>query len=108
MINQRRIKRFNLKLKALIEVLKGDPSNGQLKMETANVSSAGAYLKTNQPLPIGTELRIKLVLSLNKLQELKGANALIHFNGSVIRSDEDGIGVCFDDECRIQSLPENR
>ena len=74
----------------------------------SNVCSGGAYFRTAQPLPVGTEISAHLVLPLEKLKKLPRtfAKVQIHLTGKVLRAEPNGMGVCFDKDYQIQSWKE--
>lgn len=100
---RRRRERFTFELPAQILVGKNGHSES-FESRTRDVSSGGAFFETDQPLAIGTELKIELVLSLEKLRKIQGKHALIKLSGKVVRTEEGGVGVCFDESYRISPL----
>jgi len=61
-------------------------------------------LDTTQPLPEGTEVKIDLVLPLDKLRKLeKGVkHAYIKVRGTVLRTESTGMAICFDEDYQIR------
>jgi len=106
MDNMRRLSRYSAELKTIVQVLSGEDEGKTFEMITSNVSSSGAFIKTECPLPVGSELKVKIILPLSKLSHLGGKDSLIQFNGSVTHTDKDGMGVCFDEDVEIGGLPE--
>ena len=50
----------------------------------------------------GTELKMDLILELDRLHELGGRQSHIHVSGLVIRTDQQqGMAVCFDRKYKI-------
>ena len=103
MNNQRRIERFDLELPATIELLEADQEETVYNLLTKNVCSGGAYFHTLEPLPEGTQVKIDLVLPLDKLKKLKDEyrQAYIKVTGKVLRSESEGMAICFDDDFQI-------
>jgi len=74
----------------------------------ANLSGGGAFLQTRQQLPLATKVglefqvsiadvkRLKLLLSIDALRNLRQERVLVRATGVVIRQEEDGVGVIFD------------
>ncbi|MBW1709624.1 MAG: PilZ domain-containing protein [Deltaproteobacteria bacterium] len=104
--NERRaIERFSLELPGQISI--SDKGNEEsINLLTKDICAGGAFFHTEQPLPIGTSVRIDLVLSLEKLKKLEGRKALIKVSGQVIRSDTQGMAICFNKDYQLTPLHE--
>jgi hypothetical protein len=105
MLEKRRLERFDLKLPATIEFINDDRKEKVLSLLTENVCSGGAYFHTIQPLPKGTQVMIDLVLPLDRLRTLKKEHkrAYIKVTGRVLRSESEGMAICFDEDYHITS-----
>jgi len=68
---------------------------------TSNICSDGAFFKTEKPLSVGTDVKIDLIIHLDRLKKLKGKKSRIDVSGSVIRTDQQGMAICFDKKYRI-------
>ena len=103
MSNQRKVERFDLELPATIELLDEDREEKVYNLLTKNVCSGGAYFHTSQPLPEGTQVKIDLVLPLEKLKKLQKNHkqAYIKVTGKVLRSELEGMAICFDKDFQI-------
>jgi len=103
MKDKRRVERFDLELPATIELLTPGKEKRLLNPLTSNISSGGAYFHTTQPLPEGTQVKIDLVLPLEKLRKLKKEHkqAYIKVTGTVLRSESEGMAICFDEDYQI-------
>ena len=97
MKERRKIQRIELSTPARIEALVKGGKKISLKAETKDISSHGAYFLTKDRVEENTKLDIELLLSMGKLLELlKGKKQIrIVIQGTVIRSDQDGIAVSF-------------
>ncbi|MBW2623862.1 MAG: PilZ domain-containing protein [Deltaproteobacteria bacterium] len=106
MVNNRRLERFNLRLPVTIEVVSDNEDHDRkvLNLLTQNACSGGAYFHTDQPLPEGTQVKIDLVLSIDTLKKIEGKQAFIKVNGSVIRTESNGMAICFDENYSIKSV----
>lgn len=107
--NQRKSKRFNLELAAGVEVETSDQENEEKVSQICNfvtrdICSGGAFFYTAHPLPEGTEVKIELVLDLDKLKKLKGEKAFISTKGKVLRVEPEGMAICFEKNYKIGSL----
>ena len=103
MPEKRSLKRFDLVLPAAIELLHEDHKERTVNLVTTNVCSGGAYFHTTQPLPEGTQVKIDLVLPLDKLRKLKKEHkkAFIKVTGKVLRTESEGMAICFDKDYQI-------
>ena len=103
MIEKRRLERFDLHIPATIEFLNLDHKEKIHNFLTTNICSGGAYFHTTQPLPQGTQVKIDLVLPLDKLRKLKKEHkqAYIKVTGKVLRSESEGMDICFDEDYQI-------
>ena len=103
MTDKRRLERFDLELPATIELLISDQEKSLVNLLTTNISSGGAYFHTPQPLPKGTQVKIDLVLPLDKLRKLKDEHkqAYIKVTGTVLRSESEGMAICFEEDYQI-------
>jgi len=103
MKDKRRLERFDLELPATIELLTPDQEKSLINLLTSNICSGGAYFHTTQPLPEGTQVKIDLVLPLDKLRTLKKEHkkAYIKVTGRVLRSESEGMAICFDEDYQI-------
>jgi len=103
MTDKRRLERFDLELPATIELLTSDQEKSLVNLPTTNISSGGAYFHTPQPLPKGTQVKIDLVLPLDKLRKLKDEHkqAYIKVTGTVLRSGSEGMAIFFDEDYQI-------
>lgn len=111
MRNERRTQdRVSLAIKARLTARTFAKANADGERETviANLSGGGAFLQSQQKLPLATKValaftlsmseikRLKLLLSINALRNLKQEQVLLEATGVVIRQEEDGVGVIFD------------
>jgi len=104
---KRKVERFSLKLPGRIFMAEGD-GNRILELLTRDISAGGAFFYTDQPLPLGTEVKIDLVLPLNELKKLESNKALIKVTGTVIRCEDTGMAVCFNQDYQLSPLSVNQ
>ena len=109
-IEKRRLERFSLKLPARLFVVDENQDKETIDLVTSDICSGGAFVETHQRLPVGTEVKIDLILPLDELkkelEKLKGRKTLIKVSGAVIRSNERGLAICFDERFRILPIRE--
>ena len=101
-LERRREERFELELPAIIRV--AQPEKSTLELVTRNVCSGGAYFHTSQPLQEGTDVKIDLVLDLEKLKSLKDdyKQVYVELKGTVIRSESEGMSIRFNQDYQFR------
>lgn len=104
MKEKRTLQRFDLEIPAKIESMTSDQEKRLLNLLTSNICSGGAFFHTTQPLPEGTQVKIDLVLPLDKLKQLKDdcKQAYIMVTGRVLRSESEGMAILFDKDYLIR------
>ena len=103
---KRKLERFDLTIPARIGLTTADQAGEEkkiLNVLTSDICSGGAFFHTTQPLPKGTEVRIDLVLPLDRLKELlgKSRHAYIQVTGTVLRSETKGMAICFNKDYQM-------
>ena len=102
-IEKRRLERFDLQLPAKIEVV--TPEGEEiLDLMTSDISSGCAFFHTEQPLAEGTDVKIDLVLPIEKLKEIQDEyqQVYIKITGIVLRSEPRGMAIYFNKDYSIQ------
>ena len=98
---KRKMERFSLELPTCLIVNNSNRKQETLELQTSNVCEGGAFVKTDEPLSIGTKVGINMICSLERLKKFRGKKSLINLSGSVIRTDEKGMAICFDEKYTI-------
>ena len=98
---RRKMERFSLELPTYLSSAVERKNQESIEFPTNNVCAGGAFFKTEKPLSVGTDLRIALIISLNKLKKLEGKMSRIDVSGSVIRIDKKGMAVRFNERFKI-------
>ena len=98
--------RFDLKVPALLGIIgSGLGNNEELSLTTTNICAGGAFLVTNDRLPLGTRVKKDFILSIDKLKELLDSNrSRIKVEGEVIRTEKSGVEVRFDEDYEIMPV----
>lgn len=109
-VNQdhRRLERFAVQLPATISTSGSALDQNVLALQTVDISSSGAFFQTASPMPVGSEVKIELVVDLEKLRQMSGQHARIQVSGYVVRVKENGMAVCFDEEYQILPVTEKK
>lgn len=101
-IDERKLERFTLELVASISITSEEGAEKNLKFNTSDISAGGAFFSTEQPLPVGTKIKIDMILPLDKLKKLKGKQAKIVVSGAVVRIDQEGMAISFKKDYQIK------
>jgi len=105
LVEKRAMERFPLTLPARVTPMDNE-DHDTLELLTSDICAGGAFFQTETPLSPGTEVKIDLVLPLEKLKELAGKKAHIKVSGFVIRTTAKGMAICFEPEYEIRPWPE--
>jgi len=115
-IDQRLQKRFSMKLP--VRVLTGSKTDLIVCFEgvIANISSGGAFIATDSPLPISSRVHLEFLISLQELKKLKFVLSFdtlrrykdrpvwVKASGVIIRHERDGMAIIFDDDYMLSPL----
>ena len=95
--DKRKLERFHLQVSAQIESMEVTESDQPIDLMTVDISSGGAFFPTEQPLPPGTRVTVRLVLPLEKLQVMEQINkkVTVTLEGTVLRTEPKGMAVSF-------------
>ena len=105
MKEKRKIERFDLHLETFWNVLNKGIVDKTPMLLTRNISSEGAYLTTNNPLPVGTNMDLNFFLSQQGLsKDSKDKKIKIWTRGKVIRTEEGGMAVRFEEQSKVSQL----
>lgn len=96
--------RFDLELPAWISVTDENGKPETFKVVTRNICAGGAYLQTDKPLPVGTEVEMDLILPLDRLHKLGARPSRIDVSGAVVREESQGVAVSFDKRYQISPV----
>ncbi len=98
-MERRVVTRYNLQVPAHVEIVPSDGEVQSFEWKTRDVSSSGAFLLTEgHALENGTDLKVNLFLN-----SFSGAGSWVTMNGQVVRSESEGVGVCFDGQYQFVS-----
>jgi hypothetical protein len=104
MKERRRFERYSLTLPARLE---SDDRVGRVPggLMTSNISAGGAYVMTTVPPRQGMEVRMEIILPFNNLKKVKvEKDACVMITGKVVRAEEAGMAVQFNDDCNIMPV----
>jgi len=105
MMEKRSVERFDLEIETLLHVRNEAITDIPPVLFSRDISCAGVFLVTDNPLPIGTSLDLNLLLSTHELgNKPKDERINLSTSGRVIRTDEQGMAVEFDKLFKISQL----
>jgi hypothetical protein len=95
------MERFSFELPALLSTVDKSGQPKAFEVMTKNICAGGAFFITDKPLSVGTDVKMDLIISLKKVNKISNKKAHINVSGSVIRTDEKGMAICFDEKYTI-------
>lgn len=109
--------RFFFNLKARISYQFFDEATTKaIETVAANISAGGAFLQTQRPLPLSGKVQVefllsgedlkklKFILSMSTLLSMSGNNAWVKATGIVIRRENHGVAVIFDQNYQLTPM----
>jgi hypothetical protein len=115
-IERREQKRFSLNLQAKISYRHSTDHTPVIDTVTANISSGGAFVRTDHKFPLAAKVkiefylsvedlkRLRFILSLDSLKQLTGKNIWVSASGIVIRREAEGVGIIFDTDYQFTPM----
>ena len=102
---RREMERFDLGLFSRVQVQSGRRAPEIMELVTQNVCAGGAYFNTSDPLSSGTRVSLYMTLEV-PVQQNRSSNHLtrIEISGKIIRSEEHGMAIQFDNGYKILPL----
>ena len=114
---QRTQERFILQLPAKLSTESGFEGN-KITDETviANISASGAFLFTKRKLPLASKVyieffidledlkKLRFILSLDSLKSSVGKKIWVKATGIVVRGEEDGLAIIFDQDYQLSPM----
>ncbi len=96
--NNRLYVRFELDIPADLTVMNGDRESVIRSLITDDLSAAGSFFKTDDPLPLGTQVQMDIILPLKDIEDLqvKRSHARLKVVGLVVRTSESGMALKFE------------
>ena len=100
-IEKRKVERFDLELEAFVSLPGETDPTDMGNLVTRDVSMSGVFLLTDSPLPVGSKVNVDMVLTLGGKKKQNAQQAWIKASGEVLRTDNQGMAVSFNDQSRI-------
>lgn len=114
--NRREQERFSLNLQAKISYRHVVDQPPVIDTVAANISSGGAFITTDHRFPLASKVtikfylkvsdlqKLKFILSVASLKQIKGDHTWVSATGIVIRQTDEGAGIIFDTDYQITPL----
>ncbi len=103
MLEKRKIKRFAVRVPAELKVNGLDQPPRTTNYLTRDISSSGAFLITDNPLPIGTKVGVQFFIGGKPEQPDTQLSTRLKTTGRVIRTSLEGMALFFDRQCQIHA-----
>ena len=105
MDNNRKFERFDITAPARIEILTPEASGEKILLESHNLSAGGVFIKSDQLLPDGCLVKVEIFLNYpdTDTQSTSECAKVIVVSGCVVRSTNEGMAICFNDDYNIIS-----
>ncbi|MFZ0727980.1 MAG: PilZ domain-containing protein [Desulfobacterales bacterium] len=100
--DKRKQQRFSIALPSEIEL--NGANSPALSLVSRDVCAGGGFYLTDKPLPIGSQVKIRMLLKLGDPDRRGVAGSQISVSGTVIRTEADGVAVSFDKKYKIIAL----
>jgi len=100
MVERRKLERYQIEIPATVMADGGDISSSELR--TRDISAAGAFFFTPEPLPCRMAVTVSLMLP--ELKQSPGRHASVKLKGTVVRTSDSGMAVSFHKSFRMNSL----
>jgi hypothetical protein len=105
-VEKRNMERFALNLPALLSIKDDSGNRRAFEFMIHDICAGGAFFKTDNPLSVGTDVKMDFILPLVKFNQTGNKRSRVHVSGSVIRTESQDMAVCFDKKYSIS--PWNR
>jgi hypothetical protein len=89
------MERFPLEMPALLSTMDESGKQTSFEVTTRDICSGGAFFLTDHPLPLGTEVKMNLVLPIFNGSTDKEIKTKLDFSGWIVRTESKGAAVCF-------------
>ena len=95
--------RASLQLPHKFSAISGREEQGGYEFTIGNDCTGYAFIDAPQPLPEDTQVKIDLVMPLDKLKLLKGKSIRVRIPGEMVRNDKDRSTINFDGNSQVLS-----
>jgi hypothetical protein len=96
MNEKRALQRFSLELP--VRMISTANGREKITLSTSNICSTGAFIRSDAPYPVGTDLEMEIFL----LSDQPGKDDIIYTRGRVVRTEAAGMAVSFEENYNIE------
>ena len=105
MKEKRKVERFDLQTETIVNVQNEAIMDKIPILISRDISCSGVFLTTENPLPINTMINLDILLNHHKLSSgSKEKRINISTSGKVVRKDDQGMAVKFDELFKVSHL----
>lgn len=102
-IERRKQTRYTTPLQVKLEIMTASGKH-ILHLFTSNVCSGGVLCDTDKIFPIGSEVRVSLLVESEGVKKSMGARTLVKVKGRVARCGPEGMAIRFYKDYKIQKI----
>ena len=102
-IERRKQTRYTTPLRVKLEIITASGKH-ILHLFTSNVCSGGVLCDTDKVFPIGSEVRVSLLVESEGVKKSMGARTLVQVKGRVARCAPEGMAIRFYKDYTIQKI----
>ena len=103
LIERRKQTRYTTPLRVKLEIMTASGKH-ILHVFTGNVCSGGVLCDTDKIVPIGSEVRVSLLVESEGVKETMGARTLVKVKGRVARCGPEGMAIRFYKDYTIEKI----
>ena len=99
---KRKQRRFSIALPSTI--VSNSKNSPALRLVSRDICAGGGFYLTDSPLPIGTQVMIKMIMNLGETDHSDVTRSQINVSGTVVRADSIGMAVSFGKRYKIVAM----
>lgn len=108
--------RFSLKIQVKLNAVDASGNEVAEKVIASNISAGGAFLQTDIKISLASKVyleflvdydqlkKLRFILSLDSLKKFTGRKIWVRATGVVIRVEENGLGIIFDQDYQLSPM----
>jgi hypothetical protein len=106
MADKRKFERFDIMAPARLEIQRPGEKTEKMLLESRDLSAGGVFIKTPKSLPEGSPVKMEIFLHSPEPETLlpSGNATVIIVTGRIIRSTDEGMAICFNDDYDITAM----
>jgi hypothetical protein len=96
--------RYDMKLPATIQPVPGNDENEYHLLLTRDISHMGAYFNMMKTFPYDGQIQVEILIEVSNHRN-QSIYLYMTTSGEVVRCDESGLAVSFDEDFRLSPFP---